>query len=216
MTTGDGFEGFVKDTRPSLAKALGDRGVQVHIVDVFDGTGHRLDGIPLALKAVPNGVRVKAAADALRFLTGPMCGMDHEYLYGTGDGAAERELETKVQLLAVALCEPAAPHDLVCSSADDLRALLDATELQQIFEVYVDWLATRNPITQAKSLEEVEAVLSALGKGMIPPFRLTSFDSSTLRSALHSLAVQRETRTSSNSSPSSPSTAPAATPPSDD
>ena len=106
MTTGDGFDGFIKDSRPSLAKALGDRGVQVHIVDVFDGTGHRLDGIPLALKAVPEAVRVKAAADALRFLTGPKCGMSEEYLYGTSDGAAERDLEVKVQLLAQALCEP--------------------------------------------------------------------------------------------------------------
>lgn len=216
MTTGDGFDGFIKDSRPSLAKALGDRGVQVHIVDVFDGTGHRLDGIPLALKAVPEAVRVKAAADALRFLTGPKCGMSEEYLYGTSDGAAERDLEVKVQLLAQALCEPAPPHALVCASADDLRTLLDATELQQIFEVYVDWLATRNPLSQAKSLEEVDAVLSALGKGTIPVSRLSAFDSSTLRSALHSLACQRERLMSSSSSPSSPSTEPPTTPPSDD
>ena len=208
----DGLDGFVKDTRTPLARALGDRGVAVHILDLFDGTGARLDGIPLALRAVPESVRVKAVADALRFLTGPKCGMSEEYLYGTPDGAAELGIETKVQLLAAALCEPAPPHELVCKDADALRELLDATELGQLFEAYADWLATRNPLGQAKSLEEVEAVLSALGKGMIPPSRLMSFDSSTLRSALHSLACQRERLTSSSSSPSSPSIEPAATP----
>lgn len=207
----DGLDGFVRDTRPSLAKALGDRGVAVKILDLFDGTGARLDGIPLALRAVPESVRVKAVADALRFLTGPKCGMSEEYLYGTPDGASELALETKVHLLAAALCEPAPPHEPVCKDADGLRELLDATELNQLFEAYADWLASRNPLGQAKSLEEVEAVLSALGKGMIPPSRLNAFDSSTLRSALHSLAVQRERLTSSNSSPSSPSTEPAAT-----
>lgn len=208
----DGLDGFVKDTRPSLAKALGDKGTPVHILDLYDGTGARLDGVPLALRAVPESVRVKAVADALRFLTGPKCGMSEEYLYGTGDGAAELALETKVQILSAALCEPAPPHAPIVKDADGLRELLDATELAQIFDAYADWLATRNPLGQAKSLEEVEAVLSALGKGMTPPSRLMSFDSSTLRSALHSLACQRERLMSSNSSPSSPSTEPVATP----
>lgn len=208
----DGLDGFVKDTRSTLAKALGDKGTPVHILDLYDGTGARLDGVPLALRAVPESVRVKAVADALRFLTGPKCGMSEEYLYGTGDGAAELALETKVQILSAALCEPAPPHAPIVKDADGLRELLDATELAQIFDAYADWLATRNPLGQAKSLEEVEAVLSALGKGMTPPSRLMSFDSSTLRSALHSLACQRERLMSSNSSPSSPSTEPVATP----
>ena len=90
----DGLDGFVKDTRSTLAKALGDKGTPVHILDLYDGTGARLDGVPLALRAVPESVRVKAVADALRFLTGPKCGMSEEYLYGTGDGAAELALET--------------------------------------------------------------------------------------------------------------------------
>lgn len=204
---------FVKDTRPSLAKALGDRGVAVHIIDGLEGS--RLDGIPLALKAVSNDVRAKAVAGALKFLTGK-CGMDPEYLYGTEDGRAERELETKVQILAHALVEPAEPHAPIVKDADNLRELLDATELQLIFEVYVDWLATRSPLSQARSLEEVETVLAALGKGMIPASRLTSFDSSTLRSALHSLAVQHARLMSSNSSPLSPSTEPAETRSSDE
>ena len=79
-------------------------------------------------------VRVKAVADALRFLTGPKCGMSEEYLYGTGDGAAELALETKVQILSAALCEPAPPHAPIVKDADGLRELLDATELAQIFD----------------------------------------------------------------------------------
>ena len=207
---------FAKDTRTPLAKALGDRGVQVHIIEGFDGSGGRFDGIPLALRAVPESVRVKAVADALAFLTGPKCGMSEEYLYGTSNGAAELDLETRVQILATALVDPEPPHPRLVDSADSLRELLDATELSQLFDIYVDWLATRNPISQAKSLAEVEAVLTQLGKGMTPPCRLTSFDSSTLRSALHSLAVKLERLTSSNSSPSPPSTGPAATLSSDD
>lgn len=215
MTVGDGFDGHIKDSRPSLAKALGDRGVPVKIVDIYDDTGARLDGIPLALRAVPESVRVKAVAGALRFLTGPLCGMSEEYLYGTPNGGAELDLEVKVHLLAAALCEPAAPHDPVCKDADALREILDATEIVQLYEVYADWLAERNPLGQAKSLEEVEGVLSALGKGTLPASRLHAFDSSTLRSALHSLAVRLATLTSSNSSPSLPSTEAAAIPSSD-
>ena len=89
-----------------------------------------------------------------------------------------------------------------------MRGLLEADELVQLFESYADFVAERSPLSRAKSVEEVEAVLSALGKGMIPASRLTSFDSVTLRSALRSLAVQRETLMSSSSSPSSPSTEP--------
>ena len=198
---------FVRDTRSPLAKALGDRGVAVKIVDLFDGTGARLDGIPLALRAVTNEARVRAVASAVKFLT-EKCGLSESYLYDTATGGAELDLETKVQILAAALCEPAPPHALVCKDADALRGLLEADELVQLFESYADFVAERSPLSRAKSVEEVEAVLSALGKGMIPASRLTSFDSVTLRSALRSLAVQRETLMSSSSSPSSPSTEP--------
>ena len=207
MTTGDGFDGHIKDSRPSLAKALGDRGVAVKIVDLFDGTEARLDGIPLALKAVTNEARVRAVAAAVKFLT-EKCGLTESYLYDTATGGAELDLETKVQILAVALCEPAPPHALVVDSADGLRGLLEADELVQLFESYADFVAERSPLSRAKSAEEVEAVLSALGKGMLPASRLTSFDSVTLRRALHSLAVRHERLMSSNSSPSSPSNEP--------
>ena len=207
---------FVRDTRSPLTKALGDRGVATHILDLYDGTGHDLDGIPMALRTVPNAVRVKATADALKFLTGPSCGMTEEYLYGTDSGRGEMNLELMVQLLAVALVEPAPPHARIAKDADTLRGLLDATEVQQIFDVYGDWLAERNPLSHAKSMEEVDAVLAALGKGTIPRSRLTSFDTSTLRSALASLAVRHAMLTNSSSSLSPPSTAPDETPSSDD
>ena len=203
----DGLDGFVRDTRPSLAKALGDRGVAVKIVDLFDGTEARLDGIPLALRAVPNEARVRAVAAGVKFLT-EKCGLTESYLYDTATGGAELDLETKVQLLAVALCEPAPPHAPVVESADGLRALLEADEVVQIFESYADFVAERSPLSRAKSAEEVEAVLSALGKGTLPASRLTSFDSVTLRRALHSLAVRHERLMSSNSSDSSPSNEP--------
>lgn len=198
---------FVRDSRGALAKALGDRGVAVHIVDLFDGTGARLDGIPLALKAVTNEARVRAVAAAVKFLV-EKCGLTESYLYDTATGGAELDLETKVQILAVALCEPAPPHALVCKDADALRGLLEADELVQLFESYADFVAERSPLSRAKGAEEVEAVLAALGKGTLPASRLTSFDSVTLRRALHSLAVRHERLMNSSSSPSSPSSGP--------
>jgi len=199
---------FVRDTRSPLARALGERGVVVKIVDDLGG---QLDGIPLALRPLSTETRGGAVAAAIKYLTGP-CGLSEAYLYDTSNGAAELDLETKIQLLAVALCEPAPPHAPVVASADELRGLIEANDAGQLFEVYADFLAERSPLSRAKSMAEVEAVVTALGKGMTSVSRLTSFDSTTLRSALYSLAVRHEMLTSSNSSPSSPSTALDATP----
>lgn len=203
----DPTDPFVRDSRPSLAKALGGKDVAVHIVDRFDGTGARLDGVPLALRVATNEARVRAVAAAVKFLT-EKCGLTESYLYDTATGGAELDLETKVQILAVALCEPAPPHARVVDSADGLRGLLESDEVVQLFESYADFVAERSPLSRAKSAEEVEAVLSALGKGMLPASRLTSFDTVTLRRALHSLAVRHEMLMSSSSSPSSPSNEP--------
>ena len=66
-------------------------------------------------RLVPNEARVRAVAAAVKFLT-EKCGLTESYLYDTATGGAELDLETKVQLLAVALCEPAPPHAPGCSS----------------------------------------------------------------------------------------------------
>ena len=210
MTTFD-HDPHVKDHRSLLAKALDGRGVIVKIVDDFVGTGGRLEGVPLALRALSNDERVKCIARSVAFLLGP-CGMSEEHCFGQGQGAFERDLEAKVQILALALVEPAPPHARVAASADDLRTLLDADEITQLFEIYADHIAERSPISSAATVEEVEAVIVALGKGTIPASRLTRYDTSTLRSTIVSLAVRLETLTSSRSSPTSPSSASAATP----
>lgn len=209
MSLDPALAAHARDPRSPLARALGERGVAVKILD--DLGGSRLDGIPLAMRPLSTDTRGKGVAAALRFLT-EKCGLTESYLYDTRDGAAELDLELKIQLLAASLCEPAPPHAAVVKDADELRTLLEPGDVAQLFEVYADFLAERSPISRAKSAEEVEAVVTALGKGMLPASRLTSFDSTTLRIALHSLALRHERLMSSNSSPSSPSTEPDATP----
>lgn len=205
MAHEDGLDAFVRYSSP-LAKALGERGFAVKLVEDFEGHDGRFRGIPIGLRALSNDQRVRCMVAAQKFLT-EKCGATEYWLEGE-IGKLEYDVEAKVQTLALALVEPSAPHDLVAKNADDLRTLLDAQEVSQLFELFVDYIAERSPVSRAKSAEEVEAVIDALGKGTIPASRLTLFDSYTLRSAVHSLAVDRARLTRLNSSLSSPSTEP--------
>lgn len=202
----DGLDGFIKDRRSPLAQALGERGFAVKVVEDFEGHDGRMKGVPIALRALSNDQRLRCVLAAQRFLH-EECGATEYWLEGEV-GKGEFDLESQVRLLTVALVEPEFPHACIAKSADDLRKLFDAQEIRQLYELFVDHLAERSPVSRAKSAEEVEAVVEALGKGLIPTSRLTSFDSSTLRSALHSLAVRHWRLMSSSSSPSSPSTEP--------
>lgn len=196
---------FARDERSALSKALGDRGVPVKVVDDFQGVARRFDGVPLGLRLPFDGERTEAVGRAARYLL-EKCGFPEEYLYGSGDGKAELDLEIKVRLLAISLVDPAPPYASLFKGPDDLRAKLYADEIAQLYELFVDHLREQSPIAAAQSAEEVEAVIAALGKGTIPPSRLTSFDLSTLRSIVHSLAIQVERLRSGNSSPTSHST----------
>lgn len=196
---------YAKDTRSPLARAMGERGVVTRLVDVFDGTGAPLDGIPLALRMVSDADRTRAVGASLRYLIDE-CRMSESYLYDTTAGGMELDIESKLQILAVALCEPAPPHDRVVKDADELRALITADDIVTLYEVLADFVHERSPLARVRSAEEVDAVIEALGKGTTPPSRLQSFDASTLRSAVVRLASRLATPTNSSSSRSPRST----------
>lgn len=189
----------------SLRRALDASrgGATVKVVE-FDGSGERMRGIPLGLRTLNADESTRLRADALRWLTGE-CRFTEEFLIGTTDGTAIFEFEVKVRTLALALVEPAAPHPPVAKDADDLRRTLDADEVTALFEMFLDWVAERSPITSARGVEEVRALCDALGKGTLPLARLSGYDSVSLRTIISELVAQLRTQTNSPSPRMQPS-----------
>lgn len=169
----------------------------------FDGCGARLRGIPLALRTLNADENLRVRAEALKWLSSS-CGFTEDYLVGTTNGESLTEFEIKVRTIALALVEPAPPHRAVAKDADELRVMLDADEVSALFELYVDWVQERSPISAAKTAEEVASVVDALGKGTMPRSRLSAYDSASLRSIAIELVARLRTQTSSPSSPTSP------------
>lgn len=169
----------------------------------FDGCGQRFRGIPLALRTLNADENLRVRAEALKWLSSS-CGFSEDYLVGTTNGESLTEFEVKVRSIAIALVEPAPPHRAVAKDADELRVMLDADEVSALFELYLDWVQERSPISAARTAEEVASVVDALGKGTMPKSRLSVYDSVSLRSIAIELAARLRTQTSSPSSPTSP------------
>ena len=169
----------------------------------FDGCGQRFRGIPLALRTLNADENLRVRAEALKWLSSS-CGFSEDYLVGTTNGESLTEFEVKVRPIALALVEPAPPHRAVAKDADELRVMLDADEVSALFELYLDWVQERSPISAARTAEEVASVVDALGKGTMPKSRLSVYDSVSLRSIAIELVARLRTQTSSPSSPTSP------------
>lgn len=169
----------------------------------FDGCGQRFRGIPLALRTLNADENLRVRAEALKWLSSS-CGFSEDYLVGTTNGESLTEFEVKVRSIAIALVEPAPPHRAVAKDADELRVMLDADEVSALFELYLDWVQERSPISAARTAEEVASVVDALGKGTMPRSRLSAYDSVSLRSIVNELVARLRTQTSSPSSPTSP------------
>lgn len=190
----------ITDKRSGLAKALGAGAIPVRVLDGLRG---RLEGVAVAVRALPLGEVQKATAAAIRYLT-EECGFKEEHLY-TELGEGVLDAETKVQLLARALVEPDVPTQTLASSVEELRALLEPDEVSLLFNEFVAWQEERSPLSRAKSWEEVESFVEALGKGRAPTTRLNAYDSSSLRFMLTELAYLHFSPTSPPSSDTSPS-----------
>lgn len=197
---------FVKDSRSLLRKALdASRGGRAVEIIEFDGCDARFRGVPLALRALTTDEEMKLRAAAAKWC-GEGAGFEASYLLDTNEGRATVEFEVKVRTIAAALCEPAPPHNVVAENADELRTLLYADEVAALFEVYVDFVTKRSPISAAKDAEEVIALVDALGKGTTPLSRLSTFEAVTLRAIVRELVGRSTKPTSSPSLPTQPLT----------
>jgi hypothetical protein len=197
---------FVSDKRSPLRKVLdaSRSGRAVELIE-FDGCDARFRGVPLALRALTTDEELKLRAAAAKWCV-DVAGFGESFLLDTPEGRGTMEFEAKVQTIALALCEPAPPHAPVAASADELRGLLFADEVAALFELYVDFVTKRSPISAAKSAEEVASLVDSLGKGTTPLQRLSTFDAVTLRSIVRELVARWTRLTSSPSSPTPPST----------
>lgn len=183
---------YIKGGASPLRRALGGAHRPVKLIEWPEGVRTPLRGVPLAVREVDSDVRVRAASAALEFLTTPTpkgAGFPAEHVY-SGAGAGELELETKIQVLAHALVEPAPPHAPAVTDAADLRALVSADEVAFLFERLLDLMQERSPFSSSESWEKLEATLAGLGKGTIPPSSLSGFDAATLRSIVLVLAAR--------------------------
>lgn len=190
----------ITDNRSGLAKALGAGPIPLRVLDGLSG---RLGGVAVGIKALPIEAVQKASAEAIRYLT-VECGFKEEHLY-TELGEGVLDAETRVQILARALVEPDAPTQPLAGGADELRGLLEPDEVTLLFNEFIAWQEERSPLSRARSWEEVESFLEALGKGRVPRTRLNAFDSSSLKYMLSELAAQHWKPTSPHSSDTSPS-----------
>lgn len=198
----DALDAFkTRDDRSPLDRALdaSRSGIAVKLIE-FEGSGGRFRGVPLGLRVLSADESVRVRAQAVRWLTAA-CSFTEDFLIGTTDGTAIIEFEVKVRTLALALVDPSAPTQTIAKDSDNLRQRLDVDEISALFELYVDWVQERSPITSARSVEEVNALVDALGKGTMPHSRLSTYDASTVRTIARELASRLRTLTSSPSSP---------------
>ena len=197
---------FVTDRRSPLRKVLdASRGGRAVEIIEFDGCDNRFRGVPLALRALTTDEEMKLRAAAAKWCT-EGAGFDLSYLLDTNEGRATVEFEAKVRTIALSLCEPAPPHREIAADADELRALLYADEVAALFELYIDFVTKRSPISAAKSAEEVASLVDSLGKGTTPLQRLSTFDAVTLRTIVRELVARWTRLTNSPSLPTPPST----------
>lgn len=197
----DPLDRFVKDTRSPLAKLLGDAPVAHRKVEGFEGAGGRFKGVPLALVALSGDVQERATSEAAKHLVA--VGFNREDLY-TEIGEGLFGYEIKVQLLSRALRDGNDPTRTFAENADELRKTLEADEVAALFEHLLDYQEERSPLSRARSWEEVEALLVAVGKGLAPGTSLNSFDAASLRFMLRELAARWVTLTKPRSSDTSP------------
>lgn len=199
-----GFE----DKRSPLQKFLGER-VSCKPIEILKG---RLAGLPAALRALTTVEIQRATVEAKKYLTAE--GWEADDLY-TELGESIFNMETEVRLLAVALIAPPASGEMktsevqpLTSGPDQVRALFEPDEITLLMREFYAYQTERSPLSRATSVEEVEDLIEALGKGQAPISRLNAFDPSSLKSIITGLAVRQMNAMRRRSSPTSPSDAP--------
>lgn len=210
---------FFKDHRSGLEKLIGGQAVP-HRVFEFEGCGARfkdLGATRWAVRALSPEDKLKAVAAGWEWLTTPAPkggGWAPEMLAGEL-GSAAWDLESKVQILARVLVEPAAPEVPLCGAdtakaAESVRRLFEGDEVVALYESWLDFDAERSPLSKLSKWEEVEPLITAVGKGYAAPMALQRCDSASLRFIVRELATrwtsQMRPPSSATSSPSDTST----------
>jgi hypothetical protein len=206
-----GLDAFIKGS--SLAKLAGLAAVP-HRTFPFRGAGDRFpDGTRFAVRALAADARMRAATEAERWLR-RVGGFESAELL-TETGQAVLQIEGKTRILATALVDPddtGRPYAGVGDdgrqdlgrAADEIRALLEAEEIEALFEEWIDFNDERSPLSKARSWAEFEGLLAAVGKGSVSRTSLNRYDSASLRFMLRELAARHWTPTRPSSSPTSP------------
>lgn len=209
------------DGLTALERALSGKGRASKILDGFEGVGARFRGIPLAFVALSTEDTLDAQREARAFV------LDvekfPESMLFSAVGEQHMDFATKVFLLARTLADPDTLVPVATNAKGDIdarviRRMLEPDDVTQLYELYVDWMAERSPISRAKSWEDIRGEIDALGKGMTAPSSLTRFDGATLRAVVlelarerheleMALATARSNSTSGSSSPTSSSSA---------
>lgn len=173
-------------TGSPLMKLIGQSPVPHHVVADFVGASGRFKGTVFALCSVSSDASELATVDAIKRLIS--IGHIREDLY-TEIGESVFALEIKVQLLARTLhvLDAKGVPVLFAASADEIRRL-ESDEIGALFEHFLAYQEERSPIRNARSWEEVEGHITAVGKGSTPPSSLASYDSASLRFIVRELA----------------------------
>lgn len=188
LASDDPLARYVKDVRSPLSRLLGQAPLALKAIEGFEGASGRFRGTPLAVRALSGDDQERATAEAAKHLVAT-CGFERADLY-TEIGEGLFTYEVKVQLLARALYVPGPSPVPFAASAEELRRLLEPDEVAELFERFLDWQEERSPLRRARSWEEVESFLEALGKGWTAPTSLSSYDAASLRFMLRELAVR--------------------------
>lgn len=174
----DGLDGYLKDDRSPLARLLGD-GPVPHKVFTFDGAGDRFKGKPFAVRAISTAQTEKATAAAFGYLVGKG-GWTDDRLY-TERGKHALGLETAVQILSLALCDPEDPTRRLVKSADEFRNAFEPDEVGPLFSQFLAFNRERHPLAHVETMKEAERIFVDLGKGYALPTTLLDYDIDTVR-----------------------------------
>ena len=152
----------------------------------FPGCDESDENARVAIIALSDHQLLDARIDAFNFIT--KVKKLEDWVMATEDGQNILGNEVQVQVLWRALRKGSQVAAPFASTANELRMYLEPDERAYLWNEYLTFQAKRSPIRSLQSEEEVEEVVSALGKDSLPHAALSYYDSPSLRNIIISLA----------------------------
>lgn len=157
-----------------------------------DFPGERGKGVAVGIWNLLQYETQQARLDAVKWIQ-EVCKVPDSALLADASLADE---ETKNQLLFRALRDPQNPSAPFASTVNELRTLLTPDERDALYTQYLDFVDERSPLRKLKSAEEIDQIVTALGKeGSVGKTFLAYYDSVSLRSICLILAERCVTLT---------------------